>query len=186
MFAAVSIGSLAVGVAIAATSAVVLKRIDLGHHAALELSLLLLVGYCAYPSAEAVHCSGILALFACAVFMGHYHTHNLSPTTSAALGLVLKSLAHLAETFVFMYMGLDLVAQHGAVDDLFDEDHGAAGVDEGRATRKFVGFAVVAVPLARIVVVPPLCLIANTFRGRKRSLTAREVPECDRTQRKFD
>jgi hypothetical protein len=71
-------------------------------------------------------------------------------------------------------MGLDLVAQRGAVDDLFDEDHGAAGIDEGRATRRFVAFAVVLVPLARAAVVPPLCVLANCFRGRKRSLTLRE------------
>jgi len=31
------------------------------------------------------------------------------------------------------------------------------------------------VPLARVVVVPPLVLVANTFRGRKRSLTLRET-----------
>ena len=71
-------------------------------------------------------------------------------------------------------MGLDLVAQRGAVDDLFDEDHGAAGVDEGRSTRRFVAFAVASVPLARAVVVPPLCCIANLWRGRKRSLTLNE------------
>jgi len=175
MFLGVSIGSLLTGIAIAASSALLLKRVDLSQHASLELSLLLLVGYSAYPTAEALHCSGILALFACAVFMGHYHVHTLSAETSAAVGIVLKSLAHLAETFVFMYMGLDLVAQRGAVDDLFDEDHGAAGIDEGRSTRRFVAFAVVLVPLARAVVVPPLVCIANLWRGKKRSLARHET-----------
>ena len=85
----------------------------------------------------------------------HMHTqvHSLSRQAGAAMGIALKSIAHLAETFVFMYMGLDLIAQRGAVDDLFDEDHGIAGVDEGSSTRAFVGFAVFIVPLARLAVV---------------------------------
>ena len=53
-FLAVSGGSLAVGLASAASSALLLKRVDLSHHAALELSLILLVGYSAYPTAEAL------------------------------------------------------------------------------------------------------------------------------------
>ena len=175
MFVVVSLGSLLTGIAIAASSALLLKRVDLSHHASLELSLLLLIGYAAYPTAEALHCSGILALFACAVFMGQYHVHTLSTETAAAVGLVLKALAHLAETFVFMYMGLDLVAQRGAVDDLFDEDHGLAGVDESRSTRRFVAFAVVVVPAARAVVVPPLVCLANLWRGRKHSLSLNET-----------
>ena len=125
MFVCVSLGSVLVGVAIAAASALALRRVDLSDHASLELSLVLLVGYAAYPTAEALHCSGILALFACSLFIGQYHVHSLSAEARAAIGISLKSLAHLAETFVFMYMGLDLVAQRGAVDDLFDEDHGA-------------------------------------------------------------
>lgn len=44
MFVGVSFGSLLCGVAIAASSALLLKRVDLSHHAALELSLLLLMG----------------------------------------------------------------------------------------------------------------------------------------------
>jgi len=175
MFVVVSLGSLLTGITIAASSALLLKRVDLSHHASLELALLLLIGYAAYPTAEALHCSGILALFACAVFMGQYHVHTLSAETAAAVGLVLKALAHLAETFVFMYMGLDLVAKRGAVDDLFDEDHGLAGVDESRSTRHFVAFAVVVVPAARAVVVPPLVCFANLWRGRKRSLSLNET-----------
>ena len=175
-FVRVSLGSVMVGMCIALPSALLLKRIDLSHGGGgFELSLLLLLGYCAYPTAEALHCSGILALFVCAVLMGHYHVHSLSPRARAAVELTLRSLAHLTETFVFMYMGLDLVAQRGAVDDLFDEDLGAVGEDAASSTRLFVAFAVLVVPLARFVVVPPLVLVANLFRGRKRGLSLNET-----------
>jgi len=179
-FVWVSLGSIAVGVCVALPSAVLLKRVDMSHGGGgFELSLILLLGYCAYPTAEAVHCSGILALFVCAVLMGHYHVHSLSARAHAAVELTLRSVAHLTETFVFMYMGLDLVAQRGAVDDLFDADLvetlGQRGEREASSTRLFVLFAVLVVPLARAVVVPPLVLVANCFRGRKRSLSKRET-----------
>ena len=169
-FVRVSIGSVLVGVLVAAPSALLLKHTDLTNHESFELSLLLLLGYCAYPTAEAMGCSGILGLFVCATLMGHYHVHSLTPAARAAAELTLRSIAHLTETFVFMYMGLDLVAQRGAVDDLFDDsDLGARGVDEAASTRRFVAFAVVVVPLSRVVVIPPLVALANLWRGRKRA-----------------
>ena len=178
-FVWVSIGSILVGLLIALPSAILLKRIDIAHHGSggggFELSLILVLGYLPFPTAEAVHCSGILALFVCSVLIGHYHIHSLSSPARISVELTLRSLAHLTETFVFMYMGLDLVAQRGAVDDLFDADLGAAGVDEATSTRHFVLFAILVVPLARVVVIPPLVLLANQFRGRKRSLSVRET-----------
>ena len=175
-FVWVSFGSICVGLLIALPSAVLLKRVDMSHGGGgFELSLMLLLGYCAYPTAEAVHCSGILALFVCSVLMGHYHVHSLSTRARAAVELTLKSISHLTETFVFMYMGIDLVAQRGAVDDMFDADMGAAGEDEAHSTRLFVVFAIIVVPLARAIVIPPLVAVANLFRGRKRSLSLRET-----------
>lgn len=177
-FVAVSIGSLLVGIGVAAPSALLLKHVDLSHHAAFELSLVIIFGYCAYCTAEIVHGSGILALFVASVLIGHYHVHSLSAEARAALPVALKSLAHLAETFVFAYMGLDLVARKGAVDDMLDESVDVSSVetpDEAVSTRCFVLFAVCAVPLARALVMPPLVLLANCLRGRKRSLTAREA-----------
>lgn len=176
-FVWVSLGSILVGISIALPSAVLLRRVNMASHSGggFELSLLLLLGYSAYPTAEAVHCSGILALFVCSVLMGHYHVHSLSPHAVIATELTLKSIAHLTETFVFMYMGMDLVAQRGAVDDMFDEDNTASGEEKASSTRLFVAFAILIVPLARFFVVPPLVLVANCWRGRKRSLSRRDT-----------
>ena len=202
-FCTVSLGSLAVGLVVSFASALLLKRMDLTHHPSYELSLMLLVGYAAYTSAEAVGCSGILALFTTGVLTGHYHLHSLSATARDASGVTLKAAAHLAETAVFAYMGVDIFSYTGAGVDAFTKAHftanaterdGLLGVPtqhtpspaslgaEGTAPTTapyveydwaalereaiprvalFVAFALVVVLLARVVVVLPLCLLAN-------------------------
>jgi len=88
-FFTVSLGSLAVGVAVSAASALVLNRIDFSHHPSFELSLILLFGYASYATAEACDGSGILALFTTGVLCGHYHVNALSPAAREASGVTL-------------------------------------------------------------------------------------------------
>ena len=207
-FFAVSIGSLAVGIVISAISALGLKRIDLTHHPSFELSLILLFGYAAYSTAEAVGGSGILALFTTGVLCGHYHVTSLSPVARDSAAVTLKALAHLAETAVFAYMGVDLFAISGAGVDAFGRAHhtwlnssvaaGGAAADSasegalsapiGARRRGLIGdaeggaqivlfvlVALVVVLLARVVVVLPLCFVANRFRGERRKLSNRAI-----------
>ena len=70
-----------------------------------QLALVLLFGYAAYSTAEAVGGSGILAMFTTGVLVGHYHVQHLSAPARDSAGVALKALAHLAETAVFAYMG---------------------------------------------------------------------------------
>ena len=91
-FFKVSLGSILVGVVVAAPAAVLLKRVDMSGHSSFELSLLLLLGYCAYPTAEAVSCSGILALFVCAV--GRRPLHLYSPHRAFLLSRPSSLLPH--------------------------------------------------------------------------------------------
>jgi NhaP-type Na+/H+ or K+/H+ antiporter len=270
-FFTVSLGSLAVGVAVSAASALVLNRIDFSHRArsasaprrlrtrrtatrgvlraarpsprgdhtapgphlraargvpdpSFELSLILLFGYASYATAEACDGSGILALFTTGVLCGHYHVNALSPAAREASGVTLKALAHLAETAVFAYMGVDLFAIAGAGVDAFVSAHAqlnasaaqptplphpahvlqqrrqmaelleadgvgsgpadaaaavAAAADDTSVERAnilgFVFFALVVVILARILVMLPLCLLANCFRGARRQLSRRAM-----------
>lgn len=178
-FASIVAGSLGVGLAVAGCSATLFKRLDLLHLAAFEVSLLLLCGYSAYVTAEALRCSGILALFACGVLMGRFHVRNMSGAARGATGVALKSISHLAETFVFAYMGLDLIAPRGALDDVLPEgaelSELAFSAPQVASNRRFVAFAVVVVPLTRALVVPPLCALANTWRGRSHRLSGREA-----------
>ena len=204
-FFAVSFGSLLVGLAVSAASAILLNRCDLTHHPSFELSIVLLVGYAAYATAEASGGSGILALFATGVLCGHYHVQSLSEKARDAAGVTLKALAHLAETAVFAYMGVDLFAMTGSGVSAFAGAHkafnssmaAAAGVAGGAAAAAsppsappsdggvesgetaniigFVFFALLVVILARVVVILPLCLLANCFRGRGRTLSRRAM-----------
>ena len=176
-FATILLGSLVVGLALAAGSALLFRYIELANHAAFELSLLALCGYSAYVTAEALRVSGILALFVCGMAMGRYHVHSMSSAARGASAVALKSLAHLCETFVFAYMGLDLISPRSALDDVMREE--AAEPDfaapQVASNRLFVGFALLVVPLSRLLVVPPLCLFANAWRGRAEASSAREA-----------
>ena len=65
---------------------------------------------------------------------------------------------------------MDLVAQRGGVDDMFDEsDIEVRSADDVASTRRFVLFAVLVVPLSRAVVIPPLCVRAPKSNPRPRS-----------------
>ena len=215
-FFGVSVGSLLVGFVVSAASALLLKRFDLTHHPSYELSLMLLIGYSAYTTAEAAGCSGILALFTTGVLTGHYHLHSLSSTARESTGVALKAAAHLAETAVFAYMGVDIFSYTGAGVDAFFKAHfiandtsassptaaaepqqppAAAAGDAGSSSASpsvnfeydwealpnesmprvalFVFFALVIVLFARVIVVLPLCLLANRCRGATRQLSSR-------------
>ena len=122
--------------------------------------------------------------------------------------MTLKALAHLAETAVFAYMGVDLFAISGAGVDAFGRAHhtwlnssvaaGGAAADSasegalsapiGARRRGLIGdaeggaqivlfvlVALVVVLLARVVVVLPLCFVANRFRGERRKLSNRAI-----------
>ena len=101
--------------------------------------------------------------------------------------MVLKALAHLAETAVFAYMGVDFFAITGAGVDAFAGAHALANqtcadetVDCGEAREHeranvvaFVFFALAVTLLARVIVIGPLCIVANCFRGSGRRLSKR-------------
>ena len=172
-FLLVSAGSVAVGAAVSAASALLLKRMrrQLSLHAPFALSLLLLFGYASYCAAEAVFCSGIVALFVTGVLESHYHVHHLADSTVETARVALKSAAHLCEGAIFAYIGVS-VASDGlggapegkdvATADCGDAD--VANVASGRGRAGFVAFSVALVLLARVALVPPLCLLANLFR----------------------
>ena len=185
-------GSLLVGCAVSAISALLLKRGELRHHPGFELSLVIMFGYSAYVAAEAASCSGIVALFTSGVLFGHYHVHNLSQPARESLPVTLKSLGHLAETSVFAYMGVDLFAERGAFFDAFfhplsespdeyaaeiatQENMSSPGYDPNDAAPspgavvRFAVFALVTTLCARVVVVLPLCAVANRFRRERLS-----------------
>ena len=71
-----------------------------------EISLLFLFAYGAYALAESIELSGIMALFFCGIVLAHYNSYNLSKTSQTTAEEIFAALSTVAESFVFMYMGM--------------------------------------------------------------------------------
>jgi sodium/hydrogen exchanger 8 len=72
----------------------------------LETAFMLIFMYSPYVFAEAMHLSGIMAILFAGIVMSHYTHFNLSPVTRITVQQVFRTLAFIAETCVFAYLGL--------------------------------------------------------------------------------
>ncbi|CAG0881088.1 unnamed protein product [Cyprideis torosa] len=99
-------GSAGIGVASALVSALLLKYVDLRSNPSLEFGMMLVFCYAPYGLAEGMHLSGIMAILFCGVVMSHYTHYNLSPVTQITMQQSLRTVAFMAETCVFAYLGL--------------------------------------------------------------------------------
>jgi NhaP-type Na+/H+ or K+/H+ antiporter len=70
-----------------------------------EASIILIVGYLAYLTAEIFELSGIISLFTCGVIMGHYTFLNISAESQKGTVWAFDTAGYLAEAFVFGYLG---------------------------------------------------------------------------------
>jgi NhaP-type Na+/H+ or K+/H+ antiporter len=59
---------------------------------------------------EFVHLSGHVAVFFSGAFIRHYHMHNVSRASATTFKHLLRTMAFLAENFIFIYLGLSLFA----------------------------------------------------------------------------
>ena len=100
-FASAAIGSL-----FGLVSALLFKYIDLRRTPSLETAFMLIFMYSPYVFAEAMHLSGIMAILFAGIVMSHYTHFNLSPVTRITVQQVFRTLAFIAETCVFAYLGL--------------------------------------------------------------------------------
>lgn len=98
------VGGVAVGLVLSVTVHWVRSRMD---HPSLETALGLVIPFTAYLVAEEIHASGVLAVVAAGLYMGHRST-DLSVSTRLQERFVWESLDTLLEMFVFAYMGLQL------------------------------------------------------------------------------
>lgn len=109
-FLGVSLGSVAVGIAMGLLACLICRYTNLSKYPSKEITLLLLFAYLAYAVAEAIGMSGIMALFFCGIILSHYNWHNLSGETQAASVYVFHAFAHTSETIVFAYVGISIFA----------------------------------------------------------------------------
>eukprot|EP00727_Mastigamoeba_balamuthi_P008048 m51a1_g3864 putative sodium hydrogen exchanger 3 (604) ;mRNA; f:416916-419495 len=100
-------GSFGIGFGIGALCAFIkarLKRFNLSPM--YDISLLLLMAYISYLTAEVVKMSGVLALFICAVVMSHYCWYTISARARVALFTTAGTLDFVSQLVVFFCLGV--------------------------------------------------------------------------------
>ena len=149
-FVGVSIGSVLVGIIIGLLCSFLYKHTHISDYPTYEIALLFLFAYGSYALAEAVELSGIMALFFCGIVLAHYNSYNLSETSHVTTEVIFHSLAQVAETFVFLYMGM--------------------GLFTGRFSTwspNFIAIAIVSCLIARMFNTFPISFVANFTRKVK-------------------
>ena len=111
-FLQIFLGSSAIGLGFGVLSALVFKHLKLRDHAEtvfLEVVLSFTFPWSAYFLCEAVHYSGIVAILFCGMVFATYTRVNVSEPGLQLMAGTFKCIAKIAETFVFVYLGMACV-----------------------------------------------------------------------------
>lgn len=149
----IGLGSVGLAALVCLTSAFLLKQADpvLRNYPSYEISIVLLSAYLSYVVADLAGLSGIVALFFSGVLMSHYHLYNIAEESATALRHLLTTASFMAENFIFIYLGMSVVAY----SSLFTWDWG------------FIFVNLVACMVGRLFNAFPMCMIANMGREEK-------------------
>lgn len=148
-FVVVTILSIIVGVTLGLLPSFMYKHTQLSDYPKFETSLLFCFCYLCYSIAESMELSGIMAIFFQGIVLSHYNSYNLSPAAHVASEQIFSTLATIAETTVFLYMGMCVFT--------------------GRFANWDVLFTVLALSfclLGRVLNIFPLSVIANLCRKK--------------------
>ena len=144
-FVRVAVGGALIGLGLGWLTAQVIARLD---DYLIETTLTTVLAFGSYLVAERLHLSGVLAVVAAGIVCGSIGLQGMSPTTRIVLFNFWEYLAFIANSLVFLLIGLDinlpdLLAQLGPI-----------------------GVAVAGVLLSRVLVVYGLTWLSNRWRGR--------------------
>lgn len=104
-FLQVAAGGVAVGLVLGYLIATLIARID---DYLIETTLTTIAAYGAYLAAEYVHVSGVLAVVTAGLINGNLGPRGMSPTTRIVLFNFWEYLAFLANSFVFLLIGMNV------------------------------------------------------------------------------
>ena len=153
-FVRVSAGGLLVGVGLGWVVAQIIARVD---DYLIETMLTTVLAFGAYLVAERFHVSGVLAVVAAGILTGNIGLRGMSPTTRIVLFNFWEFLAFIANSLVFLLIGLDVnLREIGA--NIFP-----------------ISVALAAVLLSRALVVYGLTALANLRLANKVPLAYRHV-----------
>ena len=113
-FAYEAVGSPILGIVFAFVSALIFKHCDLRDFKILELSLYILLMYTPYMVAENVFLSGIVTIFFTGMSARRYIEPNVSDDTKHNAEVIFKLSAYLAETCIFLELGLSIFGLSGS------------------------------------------------------------------------
>jgi NhaP-type Na+/H+ and K+/H+ antiporters len=100
------VGSMVMGLVAGLAIALFLKGVDMRHTPLLEVSLFFLVMYLPFFAAELMDLSGIVTILFTGISSRRYASHNLSEMTEETVDHLFRLVAHLAETAIFLELGL--------------------------------------------------------------------------------
>jgi len=129
-----------IGVAFGLLSAFVFKHCNFKGHPSLEIATMIIFAYMPYGLCEGLELSGIMGILLCGITMSHYTHFNLSPMSQISVQQVFRCLALVAETLVFLFLGMSIFSSQHEFDI------------------RFISFAMLACLAARACVVFPLSL----------------------------
>lgn len=169
MFVTIFVGSLLIGLAFGAASALLYKHADLRAHADafyVEVAVIVTFAWGANYTAEAFELSGIVSILFCGIVMAKYTRDNMSEPAAVLAARAFKVVALLAESFVFVYLGM-----------------AAFSFPVLRAAHwRLVGLALLACALGRTHVYA-LSHVANRWRGSSAGFTpGPHMPEWARSR----
>ncbi len=141
-FVRVSFGGIAIGLGLGWVISRLISRID---DYLIETTLTTVLAFGSYLLAEQLHFSGVLAVVAAGLINGNMGSHGMSPTTRIVLYNFWEYVAFLANSLVFLLIGLKV--------DI------PALIDNWQA----IIWAIAAVLVARVIVVYGLGWIANRW-----------------------
>jgi sodium/hydrogen exchanger 8 len=139
------IGSMILGFGAGLCSGFFLKKVDMRSTPLLELSLFFLIMYMPFFFAELFELSGIVTILFTGIFARRYATVNLSEGTEEHVDMIFRLSAHIAETSIFLELGLSVFGM-GATFKW-----------------KFVGWAILACLIGRALNIYPLRSLYNMF-----------------------
>ncbi|XP_006878592.2 sodium/hydrogen exchanger 6 [Amborella trichopoda] len=107
------VGSMSSGVGVGFISALLFKYagLDIDNLQNLECCLFVLFPYFSYMLAEGFGLSGIVSILFTGILMKHYTFSNLSENSQQFVAAFFHLISSLAETFVFIYMGIDIAME---------------------------------------------------------------------------
>ena len=139
------VGSSVLGGFGGACAALLFKQIDMRQNRLVEISVYVLLVYIPFLIAEILHLSGIVTILFTGVAANRYIVPNLSAITKVNSDMVFRLGAHLAETAIFLELGLSVFGMVGYWNWVF------------------IAWALLACLIARALNVYPLAFIFNRF-----------------------